>query len=188
MSGSDRSYLITGVNGFIGSHVVLQKPKDVTFIWGTDKGPHCQVMSDNRYTSADITKSEELTGLFREVDVVVHAAGKAHVPNSLGKDLFDRVNVTGTANLVKAAAQAGVKHFILVSSVAVYGRTGAVSVDETCPCHPKGEYAQSKYEAELAAIRIAESTGMALTILRLATAYGNGDPGNVYRLLRTIQL
>ncbi|MFH1630184.1 MAG: NAD-dependent epimerase/dehydratase family protein [Pseudomonadota bacterium] len=58
--------------------------------------------------------------------------------------------------------------------------------DENTPCNPVGPYALSKYNAELRAIEIARESGMALTILRLATLYGEGDPGNVGRLMRTL--
>jgi nucleoside-diphosphate-sugar epimerase len=58
--------------------------------------------------------------------------------------------------------------------------------DENTPCNPVGPYALSKYNAELRAIEIARQSGMALTILRLATLYGEGDPGNVGRLMRTL--
>jgi nucleoside-diphosphate-sugar epimerase len=58
--------------------------------------------------------------------------------------------------------------------------------DENTPCNPVWPYALSKYNAELQAIEIARESGMALTILRLATLYGEGDPGNVGRLMRTL--
>ncbi|MDO9566735.1 MAG: NAD-dependent epimerase/dehydratase family protein [Candidatus Desulfaltia sp.] len=58
--------------------------------------------------------------------------------------------------------------------------------DENPPCNPVGPYALSKYNAELRAIEISRESGMALTILRLATLYGEEDPGNVGRLMRTL--
>ncbi len=181
-----QNVLITGANGFIGSTVLLKMPKEKIALTATDKGPHCATVHDSMYRQADILCPDELTGICNGIDVVVHAAGMAHKPNKSCKELFFLVNGIGTENMVSAAANAGVQHFILVSSVAVYGRTEALNVDERSPCLPRGEYAQSKYDAELAAVRIAESAGMALTILRVATAYGNGDPGNVLRLLRTL--
>ncbi len=60
-------------------------------------------------------------------------------------------------------------------------------LDENAPCFPQGPYAQSKYQAEQRAIEISQQSGMALTILRLATLYGEHDPGNVARLMRTIE-
>ena len=75
---------------------------------------------------------------------------------------------------------------ILISSVSVYGPYTQGIYDENTPCNPVGPYALSKYNAELRAIEIARASGTALTILRLATLYGEGDPGNVGRLMRTL--
>ena len=76
---------------------------------------------------------------------------------------------------------------MLLSSVAVYGAqsVGGV-VDEECPPLPLGAYAESKYEAERQAAAEAAAGNMSLSILRLATAYGEGDPGNVAHLIRAI--
>jgi len=94
-----------------------------------------------------------------------------------------QVNEIGTANV---AAVAGVGHLILISSVSVYGPYTQGVYDENTPCNPVGPYALSKYNAEMRAIEIARESGMALTILRLATLYGEGDPGNVGRLMRAL--
>ena len=97
-----------------------------------------------------------------------------------------QVNEIGTANVAPVAAAAGVGHFILISSVSVYGPYTQGMYDENTPCNPIGPYALSKYNAELRAIEIARRSGMALTVLRLATLYGEGDPGNLGRLMRTL--
>jgi len=81
---------------------------------------------------------------------------------------------------------AGVGHLIVISSVSVYGPYTQGIYDENTPCNPVGPYAVSKHNAELRAIQIARESGMALTILRLATLYGEGDPGNVGRLMRAL--
>jgi nucleoside-diphosphate-sugar epimerase len=75
---------------------------------------------------------------------------------------------------------------ILISSVSVYGPYTLGLYDENTPCRPVGPYPLSKFHAELRAIEIADKSGMALTILRLATLYGEGDPGNVGRLIRSL--
>jgi nucleoside-diphosphate-sugar epimerase len=70
-----------------------------------------------------------------------------------------------------------------VSSVSVYGGYHGVLCDETVPCHPQSPYAISKWRGELkAAERIAKRQG-SLTILRFATIYGEGDRGNVAKLI-----
>ena len=104
--------------------------------------------------------------------------------NSIEK--FRQISEIGTANVASAAAEAGVGHLIVISSVSVYGPYTQGMYDENHPCNPVGPYALSKYNAELRAVEIARKSGIALTILRLATLYGEGDPGNVGRLIRTL--
>lgn len=101
-------------------------------------------------------------------------------------DKFRQINEIGTANVASTAAAAGVGHLILISSVSVYCPYTQGIYDENTPCNPVGPYALSKYNAELRAIEIVRVSEMALTILRLATLYGEGDPGNVGRLMRTL--
>jgi nucleoside-diphosphate-sugar epimerase len=140
------------------------------------------------YRKADITKPEELKPVLENSTTVIHVAGLAHIfssdANSVEK--FRQINEIGTANVAAAAAAAGVGHLILISSVSVYGPYTQGVYDENTPCNPVGPYALSKYNAELRAIEITRESGMALTILRLATLYGEGDPGNVGRLMRAI--
>jgi len=178
--------LLTGSNGFIGRHIALKSPRNFSGLRLTDRGPHSDQYYQGMYRQADITQADMLEHLCRGCDVVVHAAGLAHVRKGGDASAFDSVNRLGTLNMAKAAATAGVKHFILISTVAVYGRVGADGIDEDADCRPDGPYAESKYLAEIEARRISENSGMALTVLRVATAYGNGDPGNVGRLLQAV--
>jgi UDP-glucose 4-epimerase len=123
------------------------------------------------YRKADITKPEELNPVLENATTVIHVAGLAHIfsldVNSVEK--FRQINEVGTANVASTAAAAGVGHLILISSVSVYGPYTQGIYDENTPCNPVGPYALSKYNAELRAIEIARESGMALTILRLAT-------------------
>jgi nucleoside-diphosphate-sugar epimerase len=139
------------------------------------------------FVCGDILQPHTLKPAMDGIDALIHAAGLAHIfdKSKTATAPFKAVNEIGTLNTARAAAQAGVKHFVLISSVAVYGgsREGG---HEDSGCRPEGPYAESKYLAELRAIEVARDAGMALTILRLATLYGEGDPGNVARLMRTI--
>ncbi len=179
--------LITGANGFLGSEIVRQALAAQLAVRATDK--HAESMTPGvDYRPADILEVASLNSLFRDVTLVIHAAGLAHIFNKTQaiKAQFKAINEQGTVNICQAAAKAGVRHFILISSVSVYGLTTQGMCDENAPCFPEGPYAQSKYQAEQRAIEIARQSGMALTILRLATLYGENDPGNVARLMRTI--
>lgn len=122
------------------------------------------------------------------IDVVVHAAGLAHqFKGPQDPAAFYEHNVLATRRVAEAASEAGVRRFVLVSSVSVFGRGDARLRAENAPCHPRGPYAQSKLEAEQEAIRAVRTTDMAMTVLRVATLYGEGDPGNVQRLLRALE-
>lgn len=179
--------LLTGANGFLGSEIVQQAIVANLSVRTTDISPET-LSPDVDYRPADILDLSSLNSIFRDVPLVIHAAGLAHIfdKTKAANAPFKEINEVGTANVAQAAANAGVKHFILISSVSVYGPFTRGVYDESKLCCPEGKYAESKYQAELHAIEIAKKSDMALTILRLATLYGEGDPGNVARLMRTI--
>jgi nucleoside-diphosphate-sugar epimerase len=178
--------LITGANGFLGREIVRQMICSGLHVRATDKQDK-SFFPDIDYSPADIVDSASFVSVVQSVDCVIHAAGLAHIfdKNKAAKALFKSVNEIGAANVAQVAADAGVRYFVLISSVSVYGgnRNGGA---EDSGCYPQGPYAESKYQAEQRAIEIAKASGMALTILRLATLFGEGDPGNVARLMRTI--
>jgi nucleoside-diphosphate-sugar epimerase len=178
--------LITGANGFLGREIVAQAVHSGMQVRATDCVPRSPVSSLD-YFAADILEPDSLAPLLCGVAVVVHVAGLAHIfsKSKVKVAPFKAVNETGTANVARAAAKAGVRHFILISSVSVYGGSRNDGAEDSGYC-PQGPYAHSKYQAEQRAIEIAEASGMALTILRLATLFGEGDPGNVARLMRSI--
>jgi UDP-glucose 4-epimerase len=156
--------LLTGADGFVGSAVheaALHRGVDVRAVSRRQSGP-------------DILRPETLALAMEGVSTVIHAAGAAHVfrRTPAAEASMVRTNVEGTRNVVLSARRAGVRHVVLVSSVSVYG-----DMSDT--------YARSKADAESAAIEAAAGA-MTLTTLRLATVYGEGDPGNVLRLVRAI--
>lgn len=186
-SEHEQLVLITGANGFLGSEVVRQSVFAHLPVCTTDKRAE-SIISNVDYRPADILDLSKLNSVFRGVTQVIHAAGLAHVfdDNKANTAPFKAINEQGTANMARVAADAGVRHFILISSVSVYGPFTRGVYTESAPCCPEGPYAISKYQAEQRAIEIAQQSGMALTILRLATLYGEGDPGNIGRLMRAI--
>lgn len=179
--------LITGSNGFLGRTILFQLQAAGLSTLATDLGAD-SVISGVSYRKADITKIEEIKPLVDNITTVIHVAGLAHIfnPDESTGEKFHRINEIGTENVAAAAAAAGVRHFVLISSVSVYGPYTDEAYDEKRSCKPVGPYAQSKYNAELRATKIAQESGMALTIFRLATLYGEGDPGNVGRLIGSI--
>ncbi len=179
--------LVTGANGFLGTEVVGQLIGAGLPVRTTGIEVNSSTL-DKDYLHADITSLQQLRRVVTGSSVVIHTAGLAHIfnPDLNSAEKFHQINEIGTANVAAAAAEAGVRHLILISSVSVYGPYTQGMYDEKTPCSPVGSYALSKYNAEVRAIEIARNAGMALTILRFATLYGEGDPGNLGRLMRAL--
>lgn len=142
--------------------------------------------SDVRTITGDVRDAEAVARAVEGVDAVIHAAGLAHVFRDVGSAPFADVNERGTEIVGKAAVAAGVRHFVLLSSVSVYGGSTTGGHEESA-CAPVGAYAVSKAAAEKRVTEVAAGSAMRLTILRLATLYGEGDRGNVQRLLQLIE-
>lgn len=176
--------LVTGGTGFLGSEVVRQALR---------AGIETRVLT-RRETSlpdgadgavGDVLDPETLRKAIIGCRWVIHAAGLAHDKAPGGREP-EQTNVRGTENVVRAAAEGGANRTLLVSSVSVYGEGSANPRNEESPCRPVGPYASSKYHAELRATGLSKKLGLDLVILRLSTLYGEGDPGNVARLIRGI--
>lgn len=180
-------WVITGSTGFVGS-AITQHCHDEGVRLRTTGRTAVAGRALPGYLGADLLDPSALPQVVRDASAVVHAAGLAHQTGRPGRDRdrFITHNVRATQNLVEAALAERVQHFVLISSVSVYGPQCPTPCTEETPCHPEGPYAESKHLAEQEAIRLVHGTGMALTILRLATVYGEGDPGNIARLMRAI--
>ncbi|WP_462155369.1 NAD-dependent epimerase/dehydratase family protein [Pseudoalteromonas piscicida] len=117
------------------------------------------------------------SAIFDGVDTFIHTAGLAH-GKCTDENEFERVNVDLSVRLARAAAQHGVKRFIYISSVAVYGSSGEQFNIEHRAC-PVDTQASSKLHAENALRKIANELGLEYVIIRPPLVYGKGAPGNM---------
>lgn len=191
--------LVTGAEGFVGKAIVneLVKNKFSTYQLANVKpGKVKSELKANLYR-ADISDYQSLAAAVKnfELDVFIHSAGLAHQFARQNKEDFWKINVLGTENAARLAVSLKAAHFILISSVSVYGaqtadhsasNAGAKEITEAAECNPQGFYALSKCESEKVARRICEANGVALTILRLAAVIGEGDRGNMARLIDAV--
>jgi nucleoside-diphosphate-sugar epimerase len=183
---ANRTILVTGASGFLGSAVASQLGAKGFKLRTTGR----QAFPSNplpNYRPLDLCDERAVSQLVAGTEIVIHAAGLAHqhrATSSSESDFF-RVNARGAEVVARAAGAAGCRRFVLVSSVAVYGN-GSPPKTEADPCWPSSPYARSKLEAERLATEAAAAANMELIILRMATVYGENDPGNVGRLLRAI--
>jgi nucleoside-diphosphate-sugar epimerase len=181
----DKHVLITGASGFLGSRISALAREAGWEVCGYDRKP-CPATAESFV--GDIGDAAMLEKACRGMTALVHAAGLAHVSGrgTANALRFKTINEDGTAYAVDAALKCGIPHIVLVSSVSVYGLYDGEKCDESMPCFPKTPYAVSKREGELRAIERAAQAGISLTVLRFATIYGEGDPGNVSKLIKTL--
>ena len=125
------------------------------------------------------------------IDTVVHLAARAHVLRDADADplaSYRRVNVTASGNLARAAASAGVKRLVFLSSIKVNGeRTLAAPFTEADPPRPIDAYGRSKQEAEALLRDVATMTGLETVIVRAPLVYGPGVRANFLRLLGLVE-
>lgn len=180
--------LVTGASGFLGRAVAEQLEQENIAVRRTGRSgghnPHID------YWPADLRHSAALPEMLGGVSGIVHCAGLAHQfgPRKPHDSRFYEINCEATEQLARIAAAVGVRRFVFVSSVSVYGPTRETHPrNENALSHPVGAYAKSKREAEIRLLRIAAETGLQVLILRMGTLYGEGDPGNVGRLMNALR-
>ena len=137
--------------------------------------------------------SIEKAKLLDDIDVVIHCAGRAHIMKDVADNPlaeFRRVNVQGTLNIARLAAQKGIKQFIFISSIKVNGETtdSNIPFSENDECRPRDAYGISKYEAEQGLRNLAKETDMKITIIRPPLIYGPGVKANFAKLIDLVRI
>jgi nucleoside-diphosphate-sugar epimerase len=142
--------LVTGANGFIGSALVrrlLANGRQVRCLVHNSAGSLSGLGAE--CIAGDITRPDSLTAIVEGVQTVFHLAGSGRAGDWGARDWFFRLNADGTRNLLEASVQAGVRRFVLVSSLAVHRFSGHVDADEDTPTDQrKYAYGASKVAAE----------------------------------------
>lgn len=122
--------------------------------------------------------------LFYNVDIVLNFAGLVHHPEIKNPDLYDSINYKLTLINAQKAKHGGVKLFIQMSSIAVYGN--ADTIDINTPYNPINPYGRSKLKADEELLKL-QDDNFKVAIIRPPMVYGGGNaPGNMLRLIRLI--
>ena len=172
--------LFTGGTGFLGKNVMplLQKDYEVTT---------CGITSEDMI-QANLAKM--VPELPHQYDIVLHAAGKAHVVPKTAeeKQLFFDINYQGTVNLCKALERVGVpKALVFISTVAVYGCDYGEMITEEHPLDGDTPYAKSKIMAEEYLTKWCSEHGVVLGILRPSLLAGKNAPGNLGAMVNGVR-
>jgi nucleoside-diphosphate-sugar epimerase len=189
LTGS-RVVLITGATGALGPAVLRTFSAagwSIRTLSRTQPQPSAPAASFP-HVAANIEDGVAVRHAMQGVDVVLHMAALLHVfdpSESLTND-YRRVNVEGTATVVDAARESGVRRVVAVSSIAVYGPHRG-RIDERTPTHPDTPYAATKLASERKVLDLTSPDGISIgCVLRLAAVYGPSVKGNYERLVRAL--
>jgi nucleoside-diphosphate-sugar epimerase len=167
---------VTGGAGFIGSQIadaLLERGDQVLIIDDFSTGRRDFVNPAARQCEADIATDRQLPEILTGVEVVFHTAALARVPRSIEQPLETHAaNVTGTLNLLKAAADAGVRRVVYSSSSSVYGDQPTLPLTEEMPPNPLNPYACQKYMGEIYCRNFVQVYGLQTVCLRYFNVYG----------------
>ena len=175
-----RTVLVTGAEGFIGSHLVdrlLDEGATVRALvhynpfgrwgWLQDRG------SDVEIIAGDVRDGERVATAVAGIDVVFHLAALIGIPYSYdAPESYVQTNVLGTYNVLNAARRAGVERMIQTSTSEVYGTARRVPIDESHPLQPQSPYSASKIGGDMLALSFYHSFGVPVAVVRPFNTYG----------------
>ncbi len=162
-----KKILITGSSGFIGNYFInkyKEKYQIKTF---------------------SFLKDDMNTLDCNEIDVVFHLSALVHQMNGASAKEYEKVNVIQTLELARKAKESGVKHFIFMSTVKVYGEETNNKYTENTVCNPEDEYGKSKLKAELELQKLKDEN-FKISIIRTPIVYGYGVKANIKNLVNLV--
>lgn len=177
-------WLVTGANGFVGR--AFCDALDAAGIAFRAAVRNRRSNAGQEVALGDFAQADWRSAL-NGVSTVFHLAARVHIMKERAPDPlaeFRRANVEAALRLAEQAAAAGVRRFVLLSTVKVLGEeTTTRAFNETSPPAPQDAYAQSKAQAEEALAALGRLTGMEVIVLRVPLVYGPGVRGNFLSLL-----
>jgi nucleoside-diphosphate-sugar epimerase len=160
--------LITGADSFVGRNYI-------------DNSANKNVEEISLFNN----KPEDID--FSKYDVIIHLVAIVHQSKTIPEDQYYKINRDLCITVAEHAKEAGVKQFIFLSSVKVYGAfiPNSGPWDEDSSCVPEDSYGKSKYEAEIALKKLEESDFI-VSIVRTPLVYGAGVKANMLNILRLL--
>lgn len=178
----NQNILVTGADGFIGSHLVemlMQEGARVRALsyynsfnyWGWLETLPC--LDNIEIVNGDIRDPHYCRQITKDIDIVFHLAALIAIPYSyLAPDSYVDTNIKGTLNICQAALDNGCKRVIHTSTSEVYGTAQYVPIDEKHPLQPQSPYSASKIGADAMAMSFYNAFDLPVTIARPFNTYG----------------
>ena len=176
--------LVTGADGFIGSHLVERLVAEGARVrafclynsrgswgWLDEVDPATRASLDVRL--GDIRDARFVEAACEGVEVVFHLAALIAIPYSyVAPESFVDTNVGGTLNVLEAARRAGVRRIVQASTSEVYGTPETLPIRETHPLQAQSPYAATKVAADQLSLAYWRSFGLPVVVLRPFNTYG----------------
>ena len=179
-----KKVLVTGADGFIGSHVVeaLHEAGYTVraFCWynafnslGWIDSLHPSIKNSLEIFMGDIRDAASIKKAATNCEYIVHLAALITIPHSYhAPESYVQTNVTGTLNVLEAARESGTKHTVICSTSEVYGTAMQVPIEESHPLQAQSPYAASKIAADALAVSYQKSFGLPVSIARPFNTFG----------------
>ncbi len=171
---------VTGGAGFIGRHLVksfLKKHQVKIYdnLSNSSESDITHLLGKVDFVKGDILDYKTLAESCKEFDVVIHLAAKINVAESIiNPEITNKVNISGTENVLQCCAENKIKKIIFASSAGVYGRND-FTINENSETNPLSPYGNSKLLAEDKIISFAQKNNLDSIILRMFNVYGKGQ-------------
>lgn len=179
---------VTGANGFVGRALCQHLKEHGVSVRALMRSASA---GEDSWAVGDLGPDTDWGRSLQGADCVVHCAARVHMVHDADPDplqAFRQVNVAGSRSLANAAAAAGVRRLVFLSSLKVHGEQTAPGRPFTSDMQPAPEdaYGQSKWEAEMALREVAANTGLELVVVRPPLVYGPGVKANFLHLMQTV--
>lgn len=184
MSLIGKNVLVTGADGFIGSHLVERLIREGCNVrafvhynsmnsWGWLDTVSREIADSIEVIAGDIRDPYFVRKAVRGADIVMHLAALIAIPYSYhSPDAYVETNIRGTLNMLQAALDFGVERFIHTSTSEVYGTAQYVPIDERHPLVGQSPYSATKIGADQLAMAFHYSFDMPVSIIRPFNTYG----------------
>lgn len=173
---------ITGVRGFIGSHLAKSLQEDGHQVLGIDNlfHPSSNKIPKNMWRWADVRYYPSVSSYVANCDIVAHLAAQIHVDQSINDPQFTTdINVGGTLNILEACRKFN-KRLIFASSSEVYGTAMTAKIKEDHPLNPQSPYAATKVAGDRLAYSYWVTYGLPVTIVRNFNTFGEHQSFDSY--------
>jgi len=180
----NKTVLVTGADGFIGSHLVEALVRDGFRVralavynslnsWGWLDRIDAEVAGAFEVITGDIRDPFAMSEAASGTDIVLHLAALIAIPFSYrAPQSYVETNVVGTLNILEAARRQSIERLVVTSTSEVYGSARFVPITEDHPLNAQSPYAATKIAADQLALSFHRSFGIPVTVLRPFNTYG----------------